>query len=829
MKKFLSFFCGRGAVWLYLSILAMAVCPTMVSVLAALIKGALLGETEVFFTKMAGSLIGWLFLCLAFGRALNEEYTHKTALRLLPRQLLNGILPMLVIYTAMQWVVSRTEGEMPTDAFVLLSAVESFLFMLALGRLAIASHGDAEVNLFPKGSSVLLWVRHPLVFLAVYVSYGVSKPLGVLFDYLFSGSSFFASLPRQFLLCLAAATLQWLILLPAYRFAMKRCFENPRKKRRKKQKDKAEHVEVTAAQGVPVLDEEKLPEPKHRLFVPALAASACSLVLFGIFIAGNLYNINNNPNGTDGKYRPYAAISSIDAYLEAGDDAFSRNDYITASLYYDYARTLTAAWQGYLTDGEGLKEALAANTGDTQILILSALATDEPAAQLKRLMNEGVESDYLLEALLSVENASEKRTALHRLISYGIVQKRMVLPTELDEEERKELEDAVSIAVRMLDRRKIVESYYWLFREDNKSSKALNIASELADQYPDDFYIQAMTTEIMWILGEAGNTALDRDTLERFSGMIRDNTKEDETEKILSFKAFFTQIYMNAGDEKGALAFLEDFFPDVSAKEIESLHISLLHGEGKYDEALKEAQEFAEKYPDDIDNLGYLAVGMLPRDPDIAIDSALKLADIIKNSEDPEQISAADSAIGTFLEYIFSYYTAPNPQFCGFQYFYSKVFTDEQRQKLLDDPVIYDYLLLWQDGGGDLGSNPGSAIVQANKMLEQHPDLPYVLYIRGFNKVQGKLFEDAIPDLERSIELDPSNPFVRIELAVAYNGVGRYADALRVTEEMDNMLDDMGYHPSAGYVGFSYYINEFLYEVKQNMYETADGTAESAE
>lgn len=612
MKKFLSFFCGRGAVWLYLSILAMAVCPTMVSVLAALIKGALLGETEVFFTKMAGSLIGWLFLCLAFGRALNEEYTHKTALRLLPRQLLNGILPMLVIYTAMQWFVSRTEGEMPIDSFVLLSAAESFLFVLALGRLAISSRIGDEVNLFPKGASVLLWVRHPLAFLAVYVSYGVSKLMGVLFDYLFSGSSFFAALPRQFLLCFVAAVLQWMILLPAYHFAIKRCFENPRKKQRKKQKDKAEHVEVTAAQGVPVLDEEKLPEPKHRLFVPALAASACSLVLFGIFIAGNLYNINNNPNGTDGKYRPYATISSIDAYLEAGDDAFSRND-------------------------------------------------------------------------------------------------------------------------------------------------------------------------------------------------------------------------MNAGDEKGALAFLEDFFPEVNAKEIESLHISLLHGEGKYDEALKEAQEFAEKYPDDIDNLGYLAVGMLPRDTDIAIDSALKLADIIKNSEDPEQISAADSAIGTFLEYIFSYYTAPNPQFCGFQYFYSKVFTDEQRQKLLDDPVMYDYLLLWQDGGGDLGSNPGSAIVQANKMLEQHPDLPYVLYIRGFNKVQGKLFEDAIPDLERSIELDPSNPFVRIELAVAYNGVGRYADALRVTEEMDEMLDDMGYHPSAGYVGFSYYINEFLYEVKQNMYETADGTAESAE
>ena len=164
MKKFFSFFCGRGAVWLYLSILAMAVCPTMVSAFAALIKGALLGETEAFFTKMVGSFVGWVFLCFAFGAALNEEYAPKKALRILPKQFLNGILPMLVIYTAMQWVVSRTEGEMPTDAFVLLSAVESFLFMLALGRLAISSRIGDEANLFPKGVSVLLWVRHPLLF-----------------------------------------------------------------------------------------------------------------------------------------------------------------------------------------------------------------------------------------------------------------------------------------------------------------------------------------------------------------------------------------------------------------------------------------------------------------------------------------------------------------------------------------------------------------------------------------------------------------------------------------------------------------------------------------
>lgn len=76
----------------------------------------------------------------------------------------------------------------------------------------------------------------------------------------------------------------------------------------------------------------------------------------------------------------------------------------------------------------------------------------------------------------------------------------------------------------------------------------MNIASELANQYPDDFYIQAMTTEIMWILGEAGNTALDRDTLERFSGMIRDNTKEDETGKNSFVQSlFYPNIYECGG------------------------------------------------------------------------------------------------------------------------------------------------------------------------------------------------------------------------------------------------------------------------------------------
>lgn len=129
MKKFLSFFRGRDAAWLYTAVLAMAVCPTMVSALGALIKGSLLGETEVFFTKMIGSFTGWVFLCFAFGAALNEEYNLKKALRLLPRQLLNGVFPIMAVYTALEWLLITHSVQMPVSVYLFMSLIETLLFL----------------------------------------------------------------------------------------------------------------------------------------------------------------------------------------------------------------------------------------------------------------------------------------------------------------------------------------------------------------------------------------------------------------------------------------------------------------------------------------------------------------------------------------------------------------------------------------------------------------------------------------------------------------------------------------------------------------------------
>ena len=809
MKKFLSFFCGRGAVWLYLSILAMAVCPTMVSALGALIKGSLLGETEVFFTEMTGSLTGWVFLCFAFGAALNEEYTPKKALRLLPRQLLNGVLPILAVYAVLEWLFPARMEQMPLSVYLFVSLIETLLFLPVVCRLAVASKKEQN-GLFIKGSAICFISRHLLTFVLAVLCCYFSKQLGAAIPSWLFGMKTFEPLSRQFLLYIPIAALQWAVLIPVFKLSVRKLAEPAKVSRRKKKKE-------VDTQSIAEIEPENTSSigqsPKNRLHIPGLAAAAVFFAVFIGFTGAGIYRINTDPKGIDGPNRGYVAMSAVDECIAAGDEAFDRNDYIIASVYYDYAKTLVAAWQGYLYDSDLLEEALEANPTDAEIVLLSALATDDPEGQIKRLINENIAPDYLLEALLSIDGANGKREALHRLVSRGIVQKRFVFPNALGEEETADLEKAVSIAHRLVERRGIVKAYYYMLREGDNSPKAVQTACELANQYPDDFYLQTFATEIMWYTTEAGGNWIDNEVLVRYAEMLRESTTEDETDKILSLKAFISRIYMNASDDKEALEFLDSFFPEVTAAEIDALKISLFHGDRQYDKALELAQEYSEKYPDDVANNSYLAVGMLPRDPDTAIESALRLANTVTTSKDAEEIAKADAGIGVFLEYIFGYYTAPNYKFCGYQLFYSSVFSEEQKQKLQSDPVIGAYLELWTC------QDYNEKIRIASELIDQYASLPYALYERGYSRNQLSEFSDALTDLSKSLELDPMNAFAYIEQAVAYEGVGDYAGSLKAIEEMDLILDELEYHPTMNERGISVYINVFLNNTKHAMYE----------
>lgn len=791
MKKFLSFFNYRGGLWFYISLFGLTVCPTIISALVVIIKGSLLGETEIFFTQLLGLLIGWILFSFALGFSLNKDYTYKKGLQQLPKQLLNGVLPILAIYVIIEWLFTMSLSQMPLSVYIFVSFIETLLFIPVIYRLALSSRLNEEDS-FLKDSVMSFLMHHIKLCLLSILCYFISKQVGALLSNWLFNMEIFIPLSRQFIVDIFIVAIQWLILLPVFKLATKEITKPTDKlksKEYKKQGFKEKHIK------------------------PGLVVDSIYFVIFVGFMITCIYNIQTNPKNIDGSNRGYLAISSIDDCIAIGDEAFANNDYIAASIYYDYAKTLIAAWQGYLYDENLLQKTLNTNETDAEIILLSALATDNPEGYIKYFINKEVDTDYLLEALISFDGVKGKRKALHQLVSRGIVQKRFVFPNTLSKKELADLEKAITIANRLIERRSIVEAYYYLLREGNTSTKAVQIACDLANKYPDDFYLQTYATEIMWYTTEAGGNYIDEDILNRFAQMLTQNTTKEETDKILAVKFFVSRIYMNTSSSKKSLEFFDSFFPEVTNSETDMIKISLLHNDRQYDKALELAQEYAKSNPDDVANNSYLAVGMLPRDADVAIESALRLANTIKTSKDAEEIAAADAGIGVFFEYIFGYYNAPNSKFCGYKQFYSSEFSEEQKQKLQDDLIIGTYLKFKESKD----YNEGIQII--NEVIDKYQNVPYALYERGYYENKLSQYSEALDDLKKSLELDPLNAFAYIALAEAYEGVGDYASSLKAIEEMDLVLDELNYSPTINERGIAVYISVFLNNTKHAMYE----------
>ena len=310
MKKFLSFFRGRDAAWLYTAVLAMAVCPTMVSALGALIKGSLLGETEVFFTKMIGSFTGWVFLCFAFGAALNEEYNLKKALRLLPRQLLNGVFPIMAVYTALEWLLITHSAQMPVSVYLFMSLIETLLFLPAICRLALSSKKEQK-GLFIKGSAICFISRHLLTFLLAVLCYLLSKQMGAVLPAWLFEMEVFELLSRQFLLYIPIAVLQWILLLPAFKLAVKK-LKSPAKipeKKKKKQPDTNPLAETDPENAASAEQSHK-----NKLYIPGLVAAAVCFAVFAGFTGVSVYSINTDPKGIGPEQRIYGYVGDRQMY-----------------------------------------------------------------------------------------------------------------------------------------------------------------------------------------------------------------------------------------------------------------------------------------------------------------------------------------------------------------------------------------------------------------------------------------------------------------------------------------------------------------------------------
>ena len=430
MKKFLSFFNYKGGLWLYISLFGLTVCPTIISALVVIIKGSLLGETAIFFTQLLGLLIGWILFSFALGFSLNKDYTYKKGLQQLPKQLLNGVLPILAIYLMIEWLFTISLSQMPLSVYIFVSFIETLLFIPVIYRLALSSRLNEE-DLFLKDSAMSFLMHHIKLCLLSILCYFISKQVGALLSNWLFNMEIFIPLSRQFIINIFIVAIQWLILLPVFKLAIKEIAEPTDKLKREVKKEKTKHNLIKNQKD----KEYKKQDFKEKRIKPGLVVDSIYFVIFVGFMITCIYNIHTNPKNIDGSNRGYLAISSIDDCIVIGDEAFANNDYIAASIYYDYAKTLIAAWQGYLYDENLLQKTLNTNETDAEIILLSALATDNPEGYIKHFINKEVDTDYLLEALISYDGVKGKRKALHQLVSRGIVQKRFVFPNTLSKKE----------------------------------------------------------------------------------------------------------------------------------------------------------------------------------------------------------------------------------------------------------------------------------------------------------------------------------------------------------------------------------------------------------
>lgn len=122
--------------------------------------------------------------------------------------------------------------------------------------------------------------RHLLTFVPAVLCYYFSKQLGVALPSWLFEMEIFEPLSRQFLLYIPIAALQWVLLMPAFKLAVKKLTEPARVSKRKKKKE-------TATQSFAGIESENAGSSdqslKNRLYIPGLAVAVVCFAVFAGF------------------------------------------------------------------------------------------------------------------------------------------------------------------------------------------------------------------------------------------------------------------------------------------------------------------------------------------------------------------------------------------------------------------------------------------------------------------------------------------------------------------------------------------------------------------
>ncbi len=328
-----------------------------------------------------------------------------------------------------------------------------------------------------------------------------------------------------------------------------------------------------------------------------------------------------------------------------------------------------------------------------------------------------------------------------------------------------EAEDSYSKYMR------IAEIFAGVQKGETGSGSAINSFLDMAEEYPDDFRIQAIAS-IIGSENKSDNAGHYKRTSEAILRFLRCAEEQPEliagSENITAVKTTAAGMLINIKEYETAESILNDVLSADPNSRAAKQHLALCYMElGQTDKSRKLAEEMIKDCPDDVTALWTLfKCAISGGDTEEAIDAASKIADAVKDGvldgdsllfNCVSTLSMNDSTAG-FTHKVYSEDTADEPV----KQIKSNDFLDQYCAAVYYEKEMRSYDI---------------ALTHVDKALGYQPQSSRLWYLKGLIYYNMEDFKNSEQALLKADALDPNDLSIMYALANTYDGMEEYAKA----------------------------------------------------
>ena len=534
----------------------------------------------------------------------------------------------------------------------------------------------------------------------------------------------------------------------------------------------------------------KVPAAKRSLIVGGAVSAAAAVMLFIGSASENVLTI---------------AAKDVVATLVSADYLLATGDMVIAENYFKLTGEHARAWSEAANGGYSVPSEY---SDDSMLLYLSFLSSED---RLKKYMTTDFDpSDIdifgplMLEHYgdneeLSDEDKAHRKEVIDLCIGSGVFTSRYPTIKAIDKNsgDLVKLADAEGSYSKYM---RLAEIFGAVQKGESSASTAIHDFLKLAEEYPDDFRIQAIAS----IVGSenksdgAGHYEKTGEAILRFVRCI-DNDPEiiGGSENVPKSKTTAADMLMKVNQYEKAENVLNDVLAsDPTSKTAKQLLARCYMELDKTGKSYELAKEMSSDYPDDVTVLWTLCVCSLSNDNTTeAIDAASKLADAVKNGD-----LGGDSLL---------FNCASELSLSGFSSgrdhnVYSEDTSDEPVKQIKKNEFLDNYCaaIYYEKQHTDYDL----ALKHVDKALEFQKDSSRLWYLKGLIHYNREEYEKSEEALLKADSLDPNELSIMYALANTYDLMGEYEKAYDYCERCiakypngaDHDEDVYGAMPHAG-------------------------------